>query len=273
MCKKQLVILLGCSLTALAQADDLIKSPLLNKPLPKNENTIRGQLRARQFTTLSASVSARLTSFPIAQGQRVGKGQTLAVFDCQMERASKEVLEAKLSAAQSKLEVNNQLNLYKNISEIDVILSKSDVTVQQAELNRIQALLNKCSVSAPFSAIVSQKKAQAYQYVKEGEPLLELVDTGNLEIEMVIPSRLLKKLTVGTVFSIRLDEIGQVVKARVDRNVGTIDPVSQTIRVIGTLIAPPLTLLPGMSGEVQFATPVAAPPIAPVIPAAVPPKP
>jgi len=79
-----------------------------------------------------------------------------------------------------------------------------------------------------------------------------LVDTSNLEVEMVIPSRWLKRLSAGTVFAINLDESAQPVKARIDRNIGTIDPVSQTIRVIGTLISPPLSLLPGMSGEISF---------------------
>jgi len=263
MRNKPFLVLLGCSLASLSAADDLIKSPFLNKPLPKTENTIRGQLRARQFTTLAASLSGKLTSFPVSQGQRVSKGQAIAVFDCQMERAEKEVATAKLGAAESKLEVNNQLAQYKNISGLDLILSKSEVAIQQAELSRIQSLLAKCSVSAPFSGIVSQKKAQAYQYMKEGEPLLELVDTSNLEVEMVIPSRWLRKLPIGTLFTIQLDEFALPVKARIDRNVGAIDPVSQTIRVIGVLVSAQPNLLPGMSGEVIFAAPVIAPTVTP----------
>lgn len=248
----QLIALLSYCVITAAVADNVVPSPVTAKALSKTQNTIRGQLRARQFTTLAASLSGKLISFPAAQGQRVSKGQTIAVFDCKMEQAEKDVAAAKLSAANSKLESNNQLAQYKNISLIDVILSKSEVAVQQAELSRIEALLAKCVVKAPFSAIISQKKAQAFQYVKEGEPLLELVDTSNLEVEMVIPSRWLKRLSAGTVFAINLDESAQPVKARIDRNIGTIDPVSQTIRVIGTLISPPLSLLPGMSGEISF---------------------
>jgi hypothetical protein len=71
---------------------------------------------------------------------------------------------------------------------------------------------------------------------------------------------LLKKLANGTVFSLKLDEIDAPVKAKIDRNVGTIDPVSQTIRVIATLLSPPAALLPGMSGEVVFSDGNAASP-------------
>lgn len=124
--------------------------------------------------------------------------------------------------------------------------------MQRAELNRIEALLSRCVVTSPFAAVVSEKLAQAFQYVKEGDSLLELVDTSNLEVEMVIPSKWLKKLAAGTQFSLQLDEFDTPVRAKIDRNVGTIDPVSQTIRVIGVLLSPPGKLLPGMSGEVIF---------------------
>lgn len=236
-----------------SHADNLIKSPLTAAlAAPKSENVIRGQLRARQFTTLAANLPGKLVSFPVTVGQRLSKGQTIAVFDCQIEKAEKEVALAKLSAAQSKLQVNTQLAQYKNVSELELTLSKADVAVQKAELNRIDAVLSKCVVASPFAAVVSEKVAQAYQYVKEGDPLLELVDTNHLEVEMVIPSRLLKKLATGTAFSLKLDEFDTPVKAKIDRNVGTIDPVSQTIRVIATLLNPPAALLPGMSGEVVF---------------------
>jgi RND family efflux transporter MFP subunit len=250
--------------TAIGYADSLIKSPLANTALPKAESVIRGQLRARQFTTLAANLPGKLTSFPVAIGQRLNKGQTIAVLDCQIEEAEKEVAVAKLGAAESKLQVNTQLAQYKNVSDLELTLSKADVAVQKAELNRIKALLSRCVVTSPFAAVVSEKMAQAFQYVKEGEPLLELVDTRNLEVEMVIPSKWLKKLAAGTQFSLHLDEFATPVKAKIDRNVGTIDPVSQTIRVIGVLLNPPATLLPGMSGEVVFpqtavATPSATP--------------
>lgn len=243
-------------MTSFAYGDDVIKSPIsATFATPKSENVLRGQLRARQFTTIAAGMAGKLTGFPVTHGQSVSKGQAIAVFDCRMHQAEKAVAIAKLKGAQSKLEVNTQLAKYKNISMLDVTLAKAEVAIQKAELNRAQAVLAHCSIAAPFSAVVSEKIAQAHQYVKEGDPLLELIDTSSLEVEMVIPSRWLKKMPKGTEFSIQLDEFSQPVKAKIDRNVGAIDPVSQTIRVIGKLVDAPKGLLPGMSGEIKFITP------------------
>ena len=235
-------------------SDEVIKSPLSSLTAPKLKNTLRGQLRARQFTIIAAGLSGKLTSFPVTHGQRISKGQKIAAFDCRMETAEKAVVIAKLNAAKSKLAVNNKLASYNNISLLEVTLAKSEVAIQKSELNKSQALLANCTIKAPFSAIVSNKIAQAHQYVKEGEPLLELIDTSSLEIEMVVPSKRLAKIPKGTIFSIQLDEMGTPIKAKIDRNVGAIDPVSQTIRVIAKLINPPKSLLPGMSGEIKFTT-------------------
>jgi RND family efflux transporter MFP subunit len=235
-------------------SDEIIKSPLTSLTAPKLKNVLRGQLRARQFTIIAAGLSGKLTSFPVTHGQRISKGQKIAAFDCRMETAEKAVVIAKLNAAKSKLAVNNKLASYNNISLLEVTLAKSEVAIQKSELNKSQALLANCTIKAPFSAIVSNKIAQAHQYVKEGEPLLELIDTSSLEVEMVVPSKRLAKIPKGTVFSIQLDEMATPIKAKIDRNVGAIDPVSQTIRVIAKLINPPKSLLPGMSGEIKFIT-------------------
>ncbi len=241
-------------------SDDVIKSPItsMTSVSSKPENVLRGQLRARQFTTIAAGMAGKLNRFPVTHGESIKKGQRIAVFDCRMHQAEKAVAVAKLKAAQKKLEVNTQLAKYKNISMLDVALAKAEVATQKAELNRAQAVLAHCSIAAPFSAVVSEKIAQAHQYVKEGDPLLELIDTSSLEVEMVIPSRWLKKMPKGTLFSVHLDELTTPVKAKIDRNVGNIDPVSQTIRVIGKLVDAPKGLLPGMSGEIRFTTPASA---------------
>ena len=251
MRKLLVFISVGCVLSFTAPADDSVKSPFF-KPLLKSQRVIRGQLKAREFTVISAGLSGKLKRFPITHGQRVKKGQSIAVFNCKMAAAEKAVAVAKLNAAQSKLKVNTELAKYRNISQLEVTLSKSEVAIQRAELSRAQAVLSECTITAPFSGIVTKKIAQAYQYIKEGDPLLELVNTAKLEVEMVIPSRWLTRLPIGTVFTIQLDEIPTPVKAKISRNIGTIDPVSQTIQVIATLTQPAKELLPGMSGEINF---------------------
>ena len=226
---------------------------LQNSGYPESHvQRIRGQLRARQFTVISAGLSAKLINFPLSYGDKVINEQKLVQFDCRIKVAEKAVVNAKLKAARTKFSVNKKLSKLNNISQLDVSESEADVLIMKAELRKINAILSECQIKAPFSGIITQKYVQAYQYVREGDPLLELVDTKRLEVEMVVPSRWLSWLNSGVPFSLTLDELNLSLDGQIDRIVGNVDPISQTIRIIGILNSPIEKLLPGMSGEVIF---------------------
>ena len=213
---------------------------------------IRGQLRPSQHALLSAGLSATLKEFNGLQGNHVRKGSRILEFDCRIERAEKKSAEEKLSLAKEKYEVNKRLRKLNNISELELSQAKSEYAIGLEEVKRAQAIVSECVINAPFDGIITEKHVQAHQHVNKGDPLFKLVNTSSLEVEMVIASSWLKRLGQNARFTITLDEVGSPIEARIDRVVGAIDPVSQTVQVIGKLVNPPKNLLPGMSGQVKF---------------------
>ncbi|MDA1300959.1 MAG: efflux RND transporter periplasmic adaptor subunit [Proteobacteria bacterium] len=215
-------------------------------------NQYRGQLRPVNYTLLSAGIDGILKSFPVKTGRQVKKDQIIAEFNCDVERADQEVGVARKQAASENLKVNQRLEELRSISNIDLSMSASELAIASAELDRTSARLAHCIVKAPFGGTITQKHVQAFQFVKTGDLLVEIVDTENLEVEMVLPSVNLQYYRPGTPFTLVVDETGDQVNAIVDRVVDVIDPVSQTIRIIGVLSDPPAGLMPGMSGVVSF---------------------
>ena len=253
---KPLYLLLLLALPALAQAAEPMPVPSPRLLLaPAKEATIRGQVRSSRHAVLAAGMAGELQDMPVDAGREVRQGDVVAVFDCAAEQADREITQAKLQAARAKLSVNQRLAQARNVSVLDVDLSRSEVAMSTAELRRIDANLRHCTVHAPFPAVVVDRRVQAHEYVALGTPLLELVDVSSLEIEMVVASQWIARLKPGTPFSLRVDETGQVARAQVDRMVAVIDPVSQTLRVIGRLDGTASGLRPGMSGEVMFDPP------------------
>ena len=182
----------------------------------------------------------------------VKKGQTIARFLCEQEEAEHMAAVAKRDQAAKNHEINQKLDEFKNVSELDISISAADVEITQAEVKRTRAILGECRLVAPFDATVTEKFVQTFQYVEKGTQLLELVDTQTLEVEMVLPSLDVRQYVRNTEFTLVLDETGQRVTAKVDRVVNVIDPVSQTVRVIGRIAGNPRGLMPGMSGVVSF---------------------
>lgn len=212
--------------------------------------SIRGQLKSTRYTTLSAGMSGTLLDFPVRPGSLVKEGDLLARFDCRAEEAERSVVVAKKQGAAARHEVNKKLSEFDNVSGLELSLSQAELAMAESELKLIDVRLSHCEIRAPFTGQVINKQFQQYQFVPVGEPLLELVDTEQLEVEMVLQSAWLGRLNSGDHFSITLDETGESVSARIDRIVGSVDPVSQTVRVIGSLETSGSGLLPGMSGEV-----------------------
>lgn len=222
-------------------------------PSLRNEGgAFRGQLRPVNFTQISAGIDAKLDSFPVRAGNRVEQGQVIAEFNCAIERANNTIDLAREESAARSVEINERLRQLNNLSELELAQSRSELDISRAEVERSASILEECVIRAPFSGTVTEKYVEAFQYVGQGEVLIELIDTRNLEIEMVLPSLSLRRYQVGTQFEFLIDETDQTVDAVIDRVVNVIDPVSQTIRVIGTLVSPPENLMPGMSGVVFF---------------------
>jgi len=213
---------------------------------------VRAQLRSRNFAVLSAGISGEVVRMPVREGDRVAQGAVLAAMDCSTQVAARKVAEARLTAARAKSRVSDRLAELNSASVLEVELARSDVAQVVAELGAMDASLRKCEVRAPFAGLIVGQPARPHQFVREGDPLVELYDTGNMELELIVPSRWLEWLRPGASFAMTVDELGTSIKAVVDRVGGRVDPVSQTMRLIGRVEGGQKDLLPGMSGTATF---------------------
>lgn len=217
-----------------------------------SSNSIRGQLRPIYYTIISAGMSAKLLSFPVLVGERIETGQRIAGFDCEIQKANVAIGSGRLDGTRQKLLVNQRLQELGDASALELSLAEAEMVIAEAELQREKILMAECGVLAPFSGTVTEKYARAFQFVNRGEPLFELIDTANLEVEMIVPSTFLQTFRPGEPFDMHIDETGQVIAAKLVRITGVVDPVSQTVKLIGELLDSPENLLPGMSGTITF---------------------
>ena len=97
-----------------------------------------------------------------------------------------------------------------------------------------------------------ERTAHAHDVAAAGQPLMKIQGTGDLKVELIMPSNWLTWVKPGTPFDFAIDETGGSVTGRIARLGAAIDPVSKTMRVTGS-IAVQGTVLPGMSGTAHFA--------------------
>jgi RND family efflux transporter MFP subunit len=216
------------------------------------DGRIRVQLMSRYAVTLSSEIPAKIAALPVVEGGHFKRGQTLVEFDCSSYRAQLRKAQATQEAADQLYKVNSQLAKLNSIGSLEMTQSQGKAREAAADASYVQTLISKCRIAAPFDGRVARRSAAVHQFVAPGNPILDIVDAGSLELRMLVPSKWLTHLKPGSPFTVTVDELGQSFPARIERLGAQIDPVSQSILAIGVISGNAGGLLPGMSGWASF---------------------
>lgn len=227
--------------------------PAARQALERQE--IRAQLLPRRYTTIAAEIGARVNRLPVPEGTAFKAGQLLVSFDCTLQQAQLRKAQAELDGTEQTLKSNQRMAELNAVGQLELDLSRTAVNKAKAEIGANQAVLSKCSVSAPFAGRVAEQKAREQQYVQPGQALLDIIDDSVLELEFLVPSRWLSWLKVGGKFEVKIDETGKRYPAKFIRVGARVDPVSQSVKLAAAIDGKFPELIAGMSGRVQITPP------------------
>jgi RND family efflux transporter MFP subunit len=216
---------------------------------------IRAQLLPRRYTTIAAEIGAKVSRLPVPEGSAFRAGQLLVSFDCTLQQAQLRKAQADLDGAGQTLKSNQRLAELNSVGQLELDLSQSAVNKARAEVGAHQAVLSKCSASAPFAGRVAEQKIREQQYAQPGQALLDIIDDSVLELEFLVPSRWLSWLKVGGKFDVQIDETDKSYPAKFIRIGARVDPVSQSVKVAAAIDGKFPELIAGMSGRVQATPP------------------
>lgn len=216
---------------------------------------IHAQLKPRQETVLSSELDAEIQRFSIRDGERFAKKQVLVRLDCALQQARLTKMKATLAGAEKVAKIKKRLLELNSAGTLEVALARIEVDKARADIRAQSIVLSKCTVSAPFSGRVVAVKAKEHQFVRVGQALLEILDDSSLDIDFIAPSGWSSWLKTGREFSILINETKRSYPGKVVRLGAKVDPVSQSVKVMGTVSGRFPELMPGMSGRITIALP------------------
>lgn len=235
-------------------ADSIMVEPAVGiTSLPSiGSQEIRAQLSPRSYTTIAAEIGAKVSALPVREGGAFREGEELVSFDCIMQKAQLEKARATLSAAEKTFASNERLSELNSVGRLELELSESEVGKARAEVETNAAIVSKCSIKAPYNGRVAEQKVREQQYVQPGTPLLEILDDSVLELEFIVPSRWLSWVKPNSRFYVYIDETRKKYPARVLRVGAKVDPVSQSVKLMGAIDGHFPELVAGMGGRVSM---------------------
>ncbi len=215
-------------------------------------NKIRGVVKSSAEAVLSSQIQGRILRLPYKEGQHFPKGTTLVLLDCAKYRA--ELSGARAEHEARKKTLRNTLGLLQlnAVGSLEVEVAKAEAQKSLASMRIARVNVRGCRIRAPFSGRVAKAMVNEHENVFPNDPLLSILDDTRLEIELILASKSLSWLRRGTKFEFVVDETGLSHAAKVHEIGANVDPVSQTIKVIGVFATPPANVLAGMSGTAIF---------------------
>lgn len=219
------------------------------------QEPVRGLVRAIDDALISTELSARILEVTRREGEEFRKDDVLIRFDC--GKYETELKAARAEEEFNKIALDNSVALDKRkaIGRFEVEQNRARFEKAQAQAETLADQVDECVIAAPFDGRVADMPAKAFEMSKPNEPLMRLVNTDRLEIELIVPSLWLRWIKPGLKFRVVVDETETVHDATVQRIAATVDSVSQTVKIMAVFVDSSSKILPGMSLSAELKQP------------------
>ena len=209
--------------------------------------TLTGTLDPRAEVTVVPEIAARLQRTLKDEGDRVTKGQLLAVLDAgdfrlARDRAKASVEVAEANRAHARAEKDRADSLLKTGGITDKDHLSAQVAIQIAEASASQARtelaiaerqLGRSQITAPLSGRISKRMADAGTMVAAGTPIYQIVDDSVFDLRSSVASGDFAKLQVGEKVTVTVDALpGFTTEGEVDRIAPQVDARSRSFEIV-----------------------------------------
>jgi membrane fusion protein, multidrug efflux system len=280
-----LATLVGCSSdreTASAVPETVSNVSVLSVQSAKVPDLVEavGTLRAAQTSQLAGQMMANIVEIRVHEGDRVQRGQVLAVLDEAQPRAALDrataadlasqqgitAADSDLTLAESTFKRYQTLYEKKSVSpqEFDEVkaryqaaesrrdMARAGQTQAKAALQQAHTALGYTRILAPFDGLVTEKKADVGALVSPGMPIFTVEDLHRYRLEATVNETDLRYVRMGQQAPVMIDAVGdRELKGRVVEIVPAADAASRSFLVKIEIPSDP-ALRSGLFGRAQF---------------------
>lgn len=212
-----------------------------------------GTIAPVKGVTLSAELSGTVQSIDFESGQKIKKGTVLLRLDSSTEKAELAAAKASATLADINLKRFRELIASKSIAQAEFDLALAEANNAKAQVNRIQSLITKKTIVAPFDGLLGIRRVQLGQYLRAGDAVVSLQTTDPIYVNFYLPQDALAYISEGLSVIVTSDAFpNKTVQGAVTAVTNEIDQSTRMVEVQATLPNPERILTSGMHVEVQL---------------------
>jgi len=231
----------------------VVAKPVITEDF-EHQIEVLGLVSSDKNVVLSAEYNGKIVSIQVKEGQKVSKGQTIAVIDGQALNDNTNELETQLEYAEYMLDKQIKLNEKGVGSEFNVKQAENQVNSLKDKMKSLGTMKGKTVVRAPFSGVVEQIMPNTGEFVGPGAPIARVVNVDKVTISSEVSEQLLGNLkegSNGTALAIKFDHLDSIINTTIQSIGKFIDPINRTVK-IRTELDKNTVLLPNMTGKVAI---------------------
>ena len=229
-------------------------------------------------TTLAAEQEGVIDERMFDEGDSVEKGKVLTRNDIDLLKVQLEESKADREAAagwqaQAKAEADfarRELHRISGLKETGVATDKefrdattrnevtqamlstraAELLSKKAEVERLELMIRKSEIKSPIAGVVAKRYVEVGQWVKQGDPIADLVQLDPLFVRVNVPEGAIARVKKGDSAQVVFDAInGLKLTGKVDQILPLADAASRTFPVKILMPNPELTIRPGFFGR------------------------
>jgi RND family efflux transporter MFP subunit len=204
--------------------------------------TFVGVVRAGNAVEVAPRLEAKLDQVLFRVGDRVRRGQPLAILDVHaleadlaIARAEKAEARARLRDAAARLRRRRALGRTAIAhEELDEARAQAAMARAQMEAHRVRAAqlvraLDDARLRAPFDGVVAALYASPGALVSPTRPVLRLIGQGAVEVRFAVPEEQAASVATGQAVHIELRALGVSLRGTVERIAPEVDAISHLV--------------------------------------------
>ena len=229
---------------------------------------LSGTVIAARSASLSPATDGLVAKLNVDVGDAVEAGDPLLLLDDELarlqvasDRAAAERARAALADSKRRLREAQELIQNNTISESVVRVLETETLEDGAELTRMEAMarlstatLERHTLRAPFSGIVSGRSTDIGEWIAPGDTVFGLVSLDELYVDIQVSESYLESVTPGMPVSLKLGGTSdQSFDGTVSKVVPVTDPTARTFLVRVAATGENGAMRPGMSANASLA--------------------
>ncbi|MBK7628770.1 MAG: efflux RND transporter periplasmic adaptor subunit [Bacteroidales bacterium] len=224
------------------------------KPESVNNNvSYPGTFEPNKETKVSADIQGKINLVLVDIGSSVKKGEALIQLDNSLLKLQLQTVEIQIEGLEA------DVKRYRILAQADAIqgvqLEKTELALKSAHVQKATLMeqINKTTIMAPFSGIVTAKLTEEGAFAAPGIPLLQITDISYLKFTVNVPENELSQFELNQIYTLTADVYpetalsGKVIMTGSKANMGNSFPVQFSVKNTTDL-----KIKSGMFGSVQL---------------------